>query len=217
MSSMPTFFLYLMVILSLFIIPYCSKALHPEPAGNSKSKYVIIHTLIYIFSYYIFFFCLLAYYIKLQTKANLIDIMLLMLKHNWSEIGVISIMYSVAGIIFIGNDISKHIHSFKSNFKLYRKKIISFILLFTTIFSFLFIYFIDNFFLSLGSMSASLQNIYPSFTKEGTEYIVIAEMDENKYLTISIQNQSEDTICIIQDISNIPLIDKNIENIFLNY
>ncbi len=77
--------------------------------------------------------------------------------------------------------------------------------------------FIDELYYTAGVASANFETTFPSFTKDNIEYIVIAKTDSDKHLTIalpSVQDSNSDTICIIQDISDTALIDKNVEGIF---
>ena len=49
------------------------------------------------------------------------------------------------------------------------------------------------------------------------EYIVIAKMENQNYLIIQLPTEKEsnkNTTCFIKDISNTPLVDKNVNSIF---
>lgn len=206
------FALYFIIILSSVVVPYLLKKVHNKPRSQSKRDnlaYYLSHILVYIFINFILSALLYIFCIKQSAKTSAFESMRSFLSDGWMfMLGMIFLLtYIEAGLDFSNLILSFKISGLKSKKAIYLLLINLILILPCSALV------IDEFGFSLGKVTPSIQYVFPSFVKNNIEYIVIGEMEKTGYLTIdvsSLEDSNLDTICIIQDISDVRLIDKNI-------
>lgn len=210
-----SFILLILFCASTWFIPYCFTNIFPAPLKKNL-KFYIIRLVFYTVITWLLLQVFFIYVIKIENKINISDI----IKESWS---IIEFAYSsvIIGIIEIiteckinslsKNDNKKIENLENKQIELWKIALMSFLLLGFGLF------FLDNLFFSFGEMTAQLHTFYPSFVENSKEYIVIAKMENQNYLIIQLPTEKEsnkNTTCFIKDISNTPLVDKNVNSIF---
>lgn len=208
--------LYFIVFLSMFVVPNCINILYNKLKTKKVWRNRFYHFMLYFFINLFLSISFISYYIWIETRVSLTEIAGFIIQ-NFLFIAAISLLMASAESVVEISDFSSAASSLKRNLNKKAKIILS--LLSLIIIPFIIIFFINSFYFSLGATSAISRNTYPSFTKDNIEYIIIAKTKENYHLTISLpslQDSTVETVCVIQDITNIPLIDKDINGIFPN-
>lgn len=222
-----SFILLILFCASVWFIPYCFNNICPLPLKKKKNlkfyMLILIHFASYAFITWLLLQIFFVYVIKIESKINISDI----INASWliKEFFYFSLIIGIAEIItecmikksdYKINSLSKNdnkkIKSKKNKqIKFWEIALMSFLLLGFSLF------FLDNLLFSFGEMAAQLHTFYPSFVENDKEYIMIAKMENQNYLIIQLPTEKEsnkNTICFIKDISNIPLVDKNVNGIF---
>lgn len=216
-TAISVFFLLVLYFFSLFIIPYSVKILHKNPKkGNWKYFY---HIIIYTFIDFLIMLILLTCGMNIIIRADLIYIVKNIISNFGIELVFLNMLFAIMEAVIEFSFFSSSPTSLTSceNGNKENGKILKMILPCCLLGLCFLICFADSFFLSLGEMSVSLKTTFPSFQKDNDDYIVIAKMDDGDYLTVLLPPKQESdyhTTYIIQDISDVLLIDKDIDGIF---
>ena len=132
-------------------------------------------------------------------------------------ISVFATIFTIPFYITEINNIKRKViknNSFENFFdKFFEKNIIPIHFL---IFAFIFLFGLDGLSFTLGTMISNSVYTYPSFSENQTQYVVIANMPDNKYLVVNIKSCKEinRTEYIIRSLDNIELKDIDVNEYF---